>query len=115
MNVQRLYLRPDLYTLRVLYTTRTINFVGYRRPVCTEHTFSLARDFLINTEVRERAGCCAFPLQEEPEKEVFGADVIVAETHGLLLSEHHDHGRPLGKSFEHRRSLLSERSNGWSV
>jgi hypothetical protein len=79
MNGQRLYLRPDLYRLCILHTTRTVNFVGYRRPVCTEHTHSLAPNFLVKTEARERAGCCAFPLQGEPKQEVFSADVIVAE------------------------------------
>jgi hypothetical protein len=47
---------------------------------------------------------------------MLGAEVVVAEAHGFLLSKDHGHTSPFGIWFEHRRGLLSDESNssgGW--
>ena len=48
----------------------------------------------------EGAGGDAFPLVDEPEKDVLGADVIVVEEACLFLGEDHDPSCSVGEAFE---------------
>ena len=41
-------------------------------------------------------------LVDEAEQDVLGADVVVLEHPGLVLSQNHNTPRPVGKPLEHR-------------
>ena len=58
---------------------------------------------------RQRLGRNALSLAQQPEQQVFHADVTVPETPGLFLGQHHDLARPFGEPLEHLRQTSSTR------
>ena len=57
--------------------------------------------FKIHLEVFEHVGRNARAFLDEAEQDVFGADVIVVETLGLLPGEAHDFTGAIGEAVKH--------------
>jgi hypothetical protein len=50
---------------------------------------------------------------DQPEQQVFGADVVVVEELSLLLGEHHDPPRPVGEPLKQLLLTSSPRGRFW--
>src|SRR5260370_41733610 len=55
----------------------------------------------VDVQVFEQAGVHARAFFDQSQQNVFGADVIVIEAPGLLLSQLHPLASPVGKAFVH--------------
>src|SRR5579875_1215386 len=61
----------------------------------------LAHRFQADPQRLQGLGGHALALEDQPEQDVLGADVVVAEHPGLFLCQDHNPPRPVGKPLEH--------------
>jgi len=89
-----------------------------RGPALADDFLDLVTDGLQRDPERlESLGGDAFTFVDQPEQNVLGADVVVVQEPGFLLSEHHDPAGPIGEPFEQGEPPLSacEMPREWAL
>ena len=71
----------------------------------------VAHDVHVQARLAQHASCDAWLLAHQPQQQVFGADVVVAACTRLVLRQHDDLARALGKALEHPPSIDSPDAN----
>jgi len=61
----------------------------------------------VHVKVFQDVGSYAAALLDQAQKDMFGADVLVVETLGLLIGQRHHLSGPIRKPFEHVHLLLA--------
>ena len=82
-----------------------------RRTALTDDLLNLLTHGLEGDPQRlERLGGNALALVDQPQKDVFGADVVVVEQARFFLCQDDDSAGPIGKAFKHSECLLGTRA-----